>query len=99
MNNRPSPAPLAQVQIKAKLENCLGWSLEQKHLQKAYTFKDFSTALAAIVQIGIVSERLDHHARITNVYNKLELEISTHQPAGISELDFEWIRQAELALG
>jgi 4a-hydroxytetrahydrobiopterin dehydratase len=55
-------------------------------------FKDFKEAFCFISKAALISEKLDHHAEIFNVYNKVTIKLSTHEPKGITNVDFEWIK-------
>ena len=63
------------------------WAIKKKKLYKKFIFSNFSDALGFIVQIGIESEKLDHHPTILNTYNKVEISLSTHSIEGLSDLD------------
>lgn len=67
----------------------MGWQLVNRKLQKKFKFKDFVEAFAFITKVAIISEKIDHHAEIFNVYNSVTLELTTHDVGGISNLDIE----------
>ncbi|MBL7773294.1 MAG: 4a-hydroxytetrahydrobiopterin dehydratase [Chitinophagaceae bacterium] len=86
---------LSEDQIVKEVSNLIGWYYNQSVLEKQFLFADFSEALAFIVRVGIISEKLDHHPELYNVYNKVHLKISTHSAQGITQKDFEWIHQVD----
>jgi len=59
------------------------WQEKDNKLTRTFTFSDFKEALAFIVQVGIVSEKQDHHPEIQNVYNKVVIGLSTHDAGNI----------------
>ena len=63
------------------------WSIKKNQLYKKFIFSNFSDALGFIVQVGIESEKLNHHPNIQNTYNKVEIYLSTHSINGLSNLD------------
>ena len=63
------------------------WSIKKNMLYKKFIFSNFSDALGFIVQIGIESEKMNHHPTIINTYNKVEIYLSTHSISGLSDLD------------
>jgi len=63
------------------------WSTDSGKLIKTFDFSNFKEALKFINQVGEVSERLNHHPKITNVYNKVSFELWTHDQNSITELD------------
>ena len=65
------------------------WSSDSGKLIKTFNFSNFKEALKFINQVGEVSERLNHHPKITNVYNKVSFELWTHDKNSITELDHE----------
>ena len=65
------------------------WSIKKNQLYKKFIFSNFSDALGFIVQIGIESEKLDHHPTLSNTYNKVEVYLSTHSIGGLSDLDIQ----------
>jgi 4a-hydroxytetrahydrobiopterin dehydratase len=52
-----------------------------------FTFKDFREAFSAMVEIAFAADKTDHHPEWSNVYNKLHIELTTHDSGGITEKD------------
>ena len=52
-----------------------------------FTFKDFREAFSAMVEIAFAADKADHHPEWSNVYNKLHIELTTHDAGGITEKD------------
>ncbi|MEJ1928734.1 4a-hydroxytetrahydrobiopterin dehydratase [Nostoc sp. NIES-2111] len=88
----PARLPLSDSEITTRLQAHPGWAYTNGELVRPYRFASFSEGLGFIVRVGLISEQLDHHARITNVYNRVELAISTHDAGGITEADFAWVQ-------
>ena len=65
------------------------WKTINNRLIKEFTFKDFNESLAFINKVGEESEKLNHHPKIVNVYNKVIIELWTHSNNSISELDYK----------
>ncbi len=59
------------------------WKEENNELVRKFEFKDFVEAFAFLSKVAILSEKHNHHAFITNVYNKVELRLSTHDAGNI----------------
>ncbi len=68
-------------------KNVPTWSIRKGKLYKKFVFLNFSDALGFIVQVGIESEKINHHATIKNTYNKVEIVLSTHSTNSLSNLD------------
>jgi 4a-hydroxytetrahydrobiopterin dehydratase len=54
------------------------WKMEKNRLKKSFTFKDFKEAFGFMTKVALVAEKMDHHPTWTNVYNKVDFELSTH---------------------
>ena len=59
------------------------WKEEDNKLYCAFTFKNFSEAFAFMTRIAMEAEKMDHHPLWTNVYNKVEIWLSTHDAGDI----------------
>jgi 4a-hydroxytetrahydrobiopterin dehydratase len=64
------------------------WNLVNDCLVFEKRFPNFSTAFAFLTEIAMISEKLNHHATITNKYGFVKLEILTHEVAGLTKSDF-----------
>ena len=54
------------------------WKEEKNLLKKSFTFKDFKEAFGFMTKVALVAEKMDHHPSWTNVYNRVDFELSTH---------------------
>jgi 4a-hydroxytetrahydrobiopterin dehydratase len=54
------------------------WKMEKNVLKKSFTFKDFKEAFGFMTKVALTAEKMDHHPTWTNVYNKVDFELSTH---------------------
>jgi 4a-hydroxytetrahydrobiopterin dehydratase len=54
------------------------WIEEHNALVARHTFRDFSACWAAMSQIALIAEKMDHHPTWTNTYNRLEVRLTTH---------------------
>jgi 4a-hydroxytetrahydrobiopterin dehydratase len=73
----------------SKLEELTGWKREDAKLVKKYEFPDFVHAFGFMATAAIAIEKMNHHPEWTNVYNKVSVELSTHDAGGITEKDFK----------
>ncbi len=85
-------------EIKLRLEFLTHWTGDTKFIQREVEFKDFKTALAKMVEIGFIAERLNHHPDWTNVYNRLSLKLTTHDAGGVTLYDFKMASEIEALL-
>ena len=66
-----------------------GWSEveDRDAIRKSYHFSNFSEAWGFLARIALAAEKMDHHPEIFNVYNRVEIILSTHDAGGLSERD------------
>ncbi len=71
-----------------KLKELPHWNFENNGIEKKFEFKNFSQALAFMVQVGILSEKMNHHPEWSNVYNKVNIRLTTHSADSLTDKDF-----------
>ena len=59
------------------------WTEENNRLKKTFKFKDFSAAFAFMARVALLAEKMDHHPYWTNVYNTVNIELSTHDAGDV----------------
>jgi 4a-hydroxytetrahydrobiopterin dehydratase len=59
------------------------WQEENNKLYRKFNFKDFSEAFAFMTRVALIAEKMDHHPLWTNVYNQVEVWLSTHDAGDI----------------
>lgn len=79
----------------AKLPEGHGWKYDGGTLNKKFEFADFAEAFAFMTKVAEISEELNHHPDWSNVYNIVNVKLSSHDVHGISERDFKWINKVE----
>lgn len=91
------PKPLPQEELRAALAGLPEWRFDADRggLRREYVFKDFSAAFAFMTRVALKAEQMDHHPDWRNVYNRVELCLSTHDAGGVTELDFALARFCE----
>ena len=80
--------PLAQVAIEQSLAELPGWSIVGGKLHRALTFPSFVEAFGFMCRAALIAERSNHHPEWSNVYNRVEINLTTHDVDGLSNLDF-----------
>jgi len=81
----PINALLTEAEREAAAAELSGWSFGQR-LHRYFEFDDFPSALAFMVHVGFEAERLCHHPNWSNVYNRVEVELWSHDLGGVSRL-------------
>ncbi len=82
------PVKLSEAEIQAKLANLPGWSLQDGKLHRQFQFRSFVEAFGWMSSVALVAESMGHHPEWTNVYNRVRVDLTTHDAGGITELDF-----------
>ncbi len=90
---------LTDTQIQENLAQVDGWTIENGKLHKEFQFDNFVSAFGFMTQLALVAESLNHHPEWFNVYNRVTIDLTTHDAGGISELDFQWAKQADTISG
>jgi 4a-hydroxytetrahydrobiopterin dehydratase len=83
-----SRAILSATEIASRMAALPEWRIEDGKLRRQFRFADFPAAFAFMTRCAFVAERLDHHPEWFNVYNRVDVVLWTHDPGGITELDF-----------
>lgn len=85
-------AKLSDEQIKKELVSLSGWSIVNGKLHKDFVFQDFIEAFGFMSKASMHIEKMNHHPEWFNVYNKLKLDLVTHDAGGITQNDINLAR-------
>ncbi|KAJ1836501.1 Pterin-4-alpha-carbinolamine dehydratase 2 [Coemansia sp. RSA 2711] len=84
-------AKLTSDERAQKLEPLLGsgWKMQtgRDAVAKSFTFSDFNSAFAFMASVALQAEKMDHHPEWFNVYNRVDITLSTHDCQGLSSRD------------
>jgi 4a-hydroxytetrahydrobiopterin dehydratase len=80
---------LTESEIRSALRGLSGWTVLNGKLHRDYKFVDFVHAFGFMTSAAIVAESMGHHPEWLNVYNRLTVDLTTHDAGGISAKDFE----------
>jgi 4a-hydroxytetrahydrobiopterin dehydratase len=75
--------------IQDKINELKDWEFKNNGLDKAFKFKNFTEAMAFLIQVAFIAEKQNHHPEIWNVYNKVTLRLTTHDEDGVTDKDFK----------
>lgn len=83
------PAPLSAEQRSQLLPQLPGWSLHSSRdaICKSFVFTDFNAAWGFMNRVALEAERMNHHPEWSNVWNRVEVVLTTHDAGGLSMLD------------
>ncbi len=80
---------LAELLDQLNREAVSEWYLSEGYLCKSFHFGDFVQAFGFMAQAAIVAERMNHHPEWFNVYNRVDVALTTHEAKGLTHKDFE----------
>ena len=78
---------LSQTDIDEELKNLPGWSVVNEKLHKEFQFDSFNQAFGFMTRAAMEIEKMNHHPEWFNVYNKITIELTTHDAGGITKND------------
>ncbi len=75
------------------------WSVGEDALIGEFKFKNFTEAFGFLTQVAMISEKMNHHAKIENMYNRVTLHLTTHDAGNtVTEKDIEFAKAVERVL-
>jgi len=80
---------LDDAEIKARVEKMAGWSVKDGKLHREYKFADFPHAFGMMATAAPAIEKMDHHPEWSNAYNRVTVDLCTHDAGGITQKDFD----------
>lgn len=86
---------LTQDEIDDLLTAHPGWRRDGNMLRRSYRFSDFRAAFSFMTGVALVSERLFHHPEWSNVYNRVEMAITSHDVGGLTSRDRRFVQEVD----
>ena len=80
---------LSSEKISEELKNLPGWTIKEEKLHKDFEFEDFNQAFGFMTRAAMNIEKMNHHPEWFNVYNRITVDLTTHDAGGITENDIE----------
>lgn len=90
MGNR---SKLTAQEIEDRLAGVEGWSITQGKLHREFRFTDFVQAFGFMSSVALIAEGLNHHPEWSNVYNRVVIDLTTHDAGGLTGLDFDFAKR------
>ncbi|MCH7877477.1 MAG: 4a-hydroxytetrahydrobiopterin dehydratase [Thaumarchaeota archaeon] len=78
---------LSQIDIDEEIKSLPGWSVVNEKLHKEFQFDSFNQAFGFMTRAAMEIEKMNHHPEWFNVYNKITIELTTHDAGGITKND------------
>ena len=85
--------------VQQQLKTLAGWRFDSERiaLRRDFKFADFNQAFAFMTRVALYAERHDHHPEWFNVYNRVEVTLTTHDAGGVTQRDIDLARFADAA--
>jgi 4a-hydroxytetrahydrobiopterin dehydratase len=92
------PQKLSAAERAKALQELSGWSelSGRDAIAKSFKFKTFSEAWGFMTRAALEAEKMDHHPEWSNVYNKVDVVLSTHSAGGLTDLDVRLAQKMDL---
>jgi len=71
------------------------WTLSNNKLKREFVFGDFNAAFGFMTRVALVAEAMGHHPEWSNVWNRVVIELTTHDLSGLSSLDVEMAKRID----
>jgi 4a-hydroxytetrahydrobiopterin dehydratase len=86
-------------ELDAALQSLPAWKRHGRRdaIRRLFAFDDFAQAFAFMTQVAMMAEKRNHHPEWSNVYNKVEIVLTTHDAQGVTRRDIELARYADEA--
>ncbi len=89
-------AVISSEALEAALRDLTGWTVENGKLHRQFQFHSFVEAFGFMSSLALVSEGMGHHPEWFNVYNRVVIDLTTHDAGGISQNDIDWAKKANV---
>ena len=86
---------LSEAEVRQSLPGLPGWTIQNAKLHREYSFPDFVHAFGFMSTAALSFEKINHHPEWCNVYNRVTVDLTTHDAGGITRLDLELAQTLE----
>jgi 4a-hydroxytetrahydrobiopterin dehydratase len=88
-DQQKKPRKLSESEIELAISDLRVWVVKNSKLHRSFEFKNFVEAFAFMTEIALQAEKMDHHPEWFNVYNKVTIDLMTHDVSSISDQDIK----------
>lgn len=86
---------LGKEEMRKELKRVRKWKVVRGKLRKEFRFGSFNNAIRFINKLRPIANRMNHHPELYNVYNKVVVELVTHDSGGLTALDFKFAKRVD----
>jgi 4a-hydroxytetrahydrobiopterin dehydratase len=88
---------LSEAERADALDGLPDWDVDESRdaITRTFTFDDFGQAFAFMTQVALLAEKADHHPEWSNVYNRVDILLTTHDAGGLSERDVDMAQKID----
>ena len=80
-----------------ELDPAWEWDVKRDAIARSFRFQDFQEAFAFMTRVALAAEKADHHPEWTNVYNRVDILLTTHDAGGLTRRDAELAKSIDAA--
>lgn len=93
-------AQLTDIERAEALEDLPEWDYDEGRdaIARTFTFADFSEAFAFMTRVALLAEKADHHPDWSNVWNRVDVSLTTHDAGGLSPRDIDMAQAIDALL-
>lgn len=93
--------PLSEAERADALDSLPDWDYDESRdaITRSIVFTDFAEAFGFMTQVALIAEKADHHPEWSNVWNRVEITLTTHDAGGLSERDVALAEAIDAILG
>ena len=95
----PERRKLDDTEVSERLAEIPGWNFADNQLNREFQFDNFVQAFGFMSSVALLAEKLDHHPNWSNVYNRVQIGLNTHDAGGVTDFDFVLAGQINDAAG
>jgi 4a-hydroxytetrahydrobiopterin dehydratase len=90
---------LSEVELAKALAELPGWRVENGKLHREWRFTDFNAAFGFMTRVALEAERMNHHPEWSNVWNRVVVDLVTHDAGGLTASDVKLAKKMEALAG
>jgi 4a-hydroxytetrahydrobiopterin dehydratase len=92
---------IAKIGAGQAVRELSGWAAvpDRDAIAKTFVFGDFNEAFGFMARVSLMAEKMNHHPEWFNVYNRVEITLSTHDAGGVTSLDVQMARFMDMIVG